>query len=691
MVTRFYPTDQPTIITPSYDGAWDVTTDALRRQMLLVLSHEDNVSRFDTDNGDSNDQDLLIYQWISPPLAGQDLPASTFEAVFGAREGLSTSNLVFSYVIKVVSADGSTVRGTLLALARDDTELNSVQVLSRHFTTATAALAGVQAGDHLIIEMGLGGDPSGTSRHDWEIFYNPGNTATIGEAPALDGELLSTRPPWFEFGDDFLFLGNPFLVDFTGFEAGAVVDFFATTGPGVSIQSAVKRSGNYALRLNPAADAGSADIQGWGAGDGAGSASGLIRRATETYFLIYLRVASLPLADANIIKVQDSSNNNLIALQLKTTGELLIGSNPTPIATLAAGTTWYRIDLRVTCDASTCGARVDGGSEQTATGGAGTVMKRLRLGTESGATETYDLYFDDVGIATRAFSQNKTYAALMAVPTGAGTYSSWNSGTGATFAECDEVPPDTTTYIGENTVAVNVGHTFTFQTAAAIGIVGDIASVRPCTRVREESSTTTLAAVRFRSNGADLDSDYIDSASGTTYINRHYLFAAEPQASAAWSPALFNALEAGPVKGNDASGLRCTVVYVFVWAEADTTVPPACSALSVTYGAWTRTGPLNTPWHLSFLASAGDVSPANYQIRTAASRGGTLVASGVCAVGANSVSIAYNASGLIDGDQTLYLSLDDGDTPPVVGDDCSFTLRRDDVNPTAATAIAVTA
>jgi hypothetical protein len=116
--------------------------------------------------------------------------------------------------------------------------------------------------------------------------------------------------------------------------------------------------------------------------------------------------------------------------------------------------------------------------------------------------------------------------------------------------------------------------------------------------------------------------------------------------------------------------------------------PGSCSGAAVNYGAWTRTGPENTPWTLNALVADGDNPTTAFEIWTGAGRTGTQVATGAASSASPlSVDVAYDAAGLVDGDQTLYLSVDDG--LGNVGADCDFTLRRDDVVPTATTGISV--
>jgi hypothetical protein len=124
---------------------------------------------------------------------------------------------------------------------------------------------------------------------------------------------------------------------------------------------------------------------------------------------------------------------------------------------------------------------------------------------------------------------------------------------------------------------------------------------------------------------------------------------------------------------------------VGAWSVALKPLLNGVSGVSVSYGSFTRTSVNNTPWTANFTGGA-DVT--QYEVRTAPSGGGTLVASGAAASGANAKTIAYNASGLVDGTQTLYVRC--ANATPVWGSDVSFTLLRDDTAPTASTTISTT-
>jgi len=125
--------------------------------------------------------------------------------------------------------------------------------------------------------------------------------------------------------------------------------------------------------------------------------------------------------------------------------------------------------------------------------------------------------------------------------------------------------------------------------------------------------------------------------------------------------------------------IRITVTYTTNTAPTISINPYA------SYGSYTRTGPSNTPFTVSFTATDAEQNGANqltYYIHTGANRTGTQVSTGTFTSGATSKTIAYNASGLSQGSNPLYLSVYDGavysSTNP------SFTVYRDDTTPSAS-------
>lgn len=138
-----------------------------------------------------------------------------------------------------------------------------------------------------------------------------------------------------------------------------------------------------------------------------------------------------------------------------------------------------------------------------------------------------------------------------------------------------------------------------------------------------------------------------------------------------------HAIAGGSTSGITAyiDAVRITITYTDVSA----------SAVSASYNGYTRTSVNNTPWVLNFTGSTG---VNKYQLRTAnTSGGGTQVATGTATAGANAPTIAYNASGMANGSNTLYLFVSGDAGATWLGGPYTVTILRDDTAPTATTSI----
>lgn len=114
-------------------------------------------------------------------------------------------------------------------------------------------------------------------------------------------------------------------------------------------------------------------------------------------------------------------------------------------------------------------------------------------------------------------------------------------------------------------------------------------------------------------------------------------------------------------------------------------VPQITNGPLITYGGdWTRTGPRNTSWYLHFTADDFYTASAHTlraQLWTGPNRSGALVSStNVTSRTAAIITHAYNNPAIVNGNQTLYLSVDS--TPNagagLVSGDYPVVLKRDD-------------
>jgi hypothetical protein len=354
-------------------------------------------------------------------------------------------------------------------------------------------------------------------------------------------------------------------INFGGFERGDSSEAWNSSGT-FSISSSTVRTGTYSLRCNPASSgAGYHGLQKM-------TATGLtttIGRTAETFFTFWFRFATLPASTATFANVGNSGLSNVVALKVSSGGAItLVGSTTSStIATVSTGT-WYRADIRATTG-GTSGAKIDGGSEQTATA-LNNTMDVLFLGrSDTTEANTYDCFYDDWFISDSAFpTGGKCYQLL---PTGAGSFSTgWAGGTGSTFAEIDDVPGNdgNTTYLLTTGANDNTYRTFTLQNMADVGAVGDVASVKTNAIARSESVTgTNLCYLQTVRNGSlSYATTPVEWTTTFTYY-AHITDADGGAGGGAWTGAAVDDLEIGPRCDAVAQNQRCTQLSAMVWVS----------------------------------------------------------------------------------------------------------------------------
>ena len=129
---------------------------------------------------------------------------------------------------------------------------------------------------------------------------------------------------------------------------------------------------------------------------------------------------------------------------------------------------------------------------------------------------------------------------------------------------------------------------------------------------------------------------------------------------------------------------KATSIALAVDPPPTTSAPAIAAGPAAYYGpTWTRTGPLNSPWALQFTATdpAIPTRTLRAQVWTGPGGTGTLAQQWTFQAGsAQSHPIAYNAAGLTNGDQTLYLRVDNSpNSGPGLAAEAPFQLKRDDL------------
>jgi hypothetical protein len=202
MATRFYlPSSGDAAVSPAFDAGWEDTHEGQRYKLVTTKISSAMATHVFTDS-DYSDRDCLFHQYVSDPIAAQTISAQTVKIQFRCYEDSALHDLYLSIGIRVVSNDGATVRGTILAVTRDATEA-VVSTLTNRKITPTSTEVVAQSGDRIVIEIGMGGDPQqfGAMNHGSGISFGDDSATDLGE----NDTDTSAYNPWVEFANTISF------------------------------------------------------------------------------------------------------------------------------------------------------------------------------------------------------------------------------------------------------------------------------------------------------------------------------------------------------------------------------------------------------------------------------------------------------------------------------------------------------
>jgi hypothetical protein len=222
MATRFYlPSSGASAINPAYSAYWNGTqqsgaADGFARYALVTTKIGSSMATISEDgNTDTTDSAYIYGQWVSAPIAAQTISAQTLKLQIRALEENARANQFVAISVRVLSNDGTTVRGTILQ-DKDGTEIATSLTNRGHSATTTEVTA--SANDRIVIEIGTSGNPdtgSGGDSHDCDM--------RIGDASGSDLPENDTGTddynPWVEFANNIT-LASPIM------ETSTLVDDF---------------------------------------------------------------------------------------------------------------------------------------------------------------------------------------------------------------------------------------------------------------------------------------------------------------------------------------------------------------------------------------------------------------------------------------------------------------------------------
>ncbi|HJS83611.1 MAG TPA: hypothetical protein VJ742_12330 [Nitrososphaera sp.] len=217
--TRLYlPSAGSTAITPGFDSSWESTTSAGRHHAALDPSGTPMADRGQSESSSSSSYDVLWKQYISPPLNGAQTISGSINGAIKSRESNADANMRAQMLVKVVSNDGSTVRGT--ALAHNTAALTAEEFVTTGtnakfpflYPTYGEALTSVNAqdGDRILIEVGYRAHNTTTSSRTGTGRFGDNNSTLNTSNNTYDHYLADTSEtadynPWIEFSQKLNF------------------------------------------------------------------------------------------------------------------------------------------------------------------------------------------------------------------------------------------------------------------------------------------------------------------------------------------------------------------------------------------------------------------------------------------------------------------------------------------------------
>lgn len=191
-------------VSPAFDAGWEQTGQATRLKLLRKtgLSALSTLANTGTRTVPiTTTQDILGNQFVSDPIPPQRI-IGTVSYVSRVLESASTANVTLAVVLRVVSQDGGTVRGTLFSTFNTGTEFGtsaSTRIVSAQAVTPLTT----QPGDRLVLEVGghAAGPTAGTT-------YTMRFGTSASSDFALTSGLTTDLNPWLELSQD-LWAGLP--------------------------------------------------------------------------------------------------------------------------------------------------------------------------------------------------------------------------------------------------------------------------------------------------------------------------------------------------------------------------------------------------------------------------------------------------------------------------------------------------
>jgi hypothetical protein len=207
MATKFYlPSSGTASQNPAWSASWYNATGFSAGKFCCCETKANTglVTKTLTE-ADVTDRHFAAGMWISRSLAAQTIASGT--VITGSvqiSEDNAKNNLSLHWIIRLLQSDGTTYRSNVVAFADDATEAYS-SLRSVAFTATLGGNVSVTAGDMLVIELGVGGDPaSGGGSHNSTLRI--GETSGGADLEYTDADASTTAIPWINFSQTLVYI-----------------------------------------------------------------------------------------------------------------------------------------------------------------------------------------------------------------------------------------------------------------------------------------------------------------------------------------------------------------------------------------------------------------------------------------------------------------------------------------------------
>lgn len=202
MATRFYLHTTPvSSISPTKDAGWEGSPDnaafhgsLVEKTGLTTLSTLNNQTTTTTSGLTEDD---LVFQFVSQPIPPQNI-TGTVSSVVRCSEANALFNVTLAIVVRVLSQDGTAIRGTLFSTFNTDTEFPLDASAATRIVNAQAVTAlTTQPGDRIVVEYG-GHAAAPTATGATTIRFGSSTASDF----ALTSALTTDLNPWIEFSQN---------------------------------------------------------------------------------------------------------------------------------------------------------------------------------------------------------------------------------------------------------------------------------------------------------------------------------------------------------------------------------------------------------------------------------------------------------------------------------------------------------